>query len=109
MSIGTFAPLSERNPSCHTKATYMLVNKVYKTIQGRMCVRDGNRWLAVPKPTSLTDRIALATTANLRTSWDRIMDSPQGGHVICNQERAHKRRIGRWSRAVTPAMFAGRS
>jgi hypothetical protein len=82
---------------------------VTKIIHGRLCKLVGNRWLAIPKPASLTDRIALHTTAGLRTSWTRIMESPQGGHVICNQDRAHKRRISKWSRLVTPALFAGRT
>jgi hypothetical protein len=80
-----------------------------RTIHGRSCRLVDGRWMALPKVASLTDRVAMRTTQGLRTSWERIMESPIGGHVICNQDRAHKRRIGRWSRAVTPALFAGRS
>jgi hypothetical protein len=79
-----------------------------KTIQGRVCRLVGRRWLAIPKPASLTDRIALSTTDGLRTSWQRIMESPVGGHVICNQKRADSRRGSMWNRKVIPVRFAGR-
>jgi hypothetical protein len=76
-----------------------------KLVHGRWCVSDGHRWKAIPKVMTTTDAVAAKTTANLRTSWDKIMDSPQGGHVIVNQKRADARRDARWRNAVIKARF----
>ena len=77
-------------------------------LHGRQVRKVGTRYFAIPKSASLTDRIARHATATLRPSWDKIMDSPLGGHVIINQKRADGRRAAKWSKNVTPALFAGR-
>lgn len=74
----------------------------------REVTRDGNRWLAVCKPTSLTDRIALRSTENLVIT-SAMRNAPMGASVLCNQKAAYSRRCGQWARAVRKARFAGRS
>lgn len=74
-------------------------------LHGRVLQKQGKRYFAVPKQSTLTDRIAQRTTENLRTSWDKIMDSPLGGHVICNQKRADARRDAFMRRMVIKGRF----
>ena len=71
-------------------------------IHGKTVTKRGNRFFAVPKPENRAGRIAMLTQlpANL---WARVLASPVGGHVICNQKRADGRRDARMARLARGA------
>lgn len=72
--------------------------------------RINGRYFAIPKPATLTERIHARTLERGDLPrWHRVMSSPVGSTVICNQKRADGRRSSMWSRKVTPALFAGRT
>lgn len=48
-------------------------------------IQRGRRQFAVPKPLSLTDRVAAAT--NLRGNWSAIMRSQTSAKVVLNYHR----------------------
>lgn len=79
-------------------------------LHGKTVAFIRGRYFAIPKPQTMTGRIHSATLegGNL-PQWQRVMRSPVGSTIICNQKRADGRRNGMWSRKVTPALFAGRS
>lgn len=59
-------------------------------IHGRICVKRGNRFFAVPKPATRTDRAATRSASGVgRNYWpDRVEMQSGGGrraHVIANQ------------------------
>lgn len=55
-------------------------------IHGRICVRRGNRFFAVIKPATRTDRFAARSASGItRNPWTRV-DSQKGrARVIANQ------------------------
>lgn len=77
-------------------------------LHGRAVYRVGTRYFALPREQTLADKIAAASHEGLtgKAHWDKIMESPLGGHVICNQKRADARRDARWRRQVVKARFA---
>lgn len=75
-------------------------------LNGQPVRKQGSRFFALPKAQGLADRIAAASHSMLDGNrWQKIMQQPLGGHVICNQKRADARRASRWARAVVKARF----
>jgi hypothetical protein len=80
------------------------------TLFGRPVKRVGTRFFAVQKPLTMSERIHAATLTGGRLPlWQRVMQSPVGSTVICNQKSAEGRRNARWARVARSVPFAGRS
>lgn len=55
-------------------------------IHGRICVKRGNRFYAIAKPTTKTDRIAARSASGVaRNPWDRVDEQKGRARVIANQ------------------------
>lgn len=58
-------------------------------IHGRICVKRGNRYFAVIKPASRTDRIAARSASGIvKNPFDRVLLQAGRARVISNQ-RSH--------------------
>jgi hypothetical protein len=66
-------------------------------LHGKEVRRVGTRYFAIPHLENRAGRIAMLSEipSNL---WQRVMRSPVGSQVICNQKRADGRRDARMAR-----------